>query len=345
MAPEICCGALIFAFIHLYRAVKLDNCSFLCNNCRGNLSTGGYMNLTVSKDGVGVTELQFDHGPIRIGREIGSEVFIPDSSVSRKHAVIYNNDEGDWILEDLHSSNGTKVNGNQVWKTTLKSADIIQISGFDMLAVIAENKQRKQATHLEDTIVNTDTSELSVSDSVEIRSRDIITRDMHSEGSPMLRINNDRFRKLRNHLSDILMMDKPAALMEYLVQTALRDFHACHCWCGIMNEEATTVLESFGRNRDTTQVHFEDIMLNNHIIYSARQKEHVLVPRMLRSDKRANLRSALIVSFVINDGRIFAVYIDNTCEHEHYTITDLDYLIMFTDQLVAQVDALIKKGA
>ncbi|MGE4286115.1 MAG: FHA domain-containing protein [Phycisphaerae bacterium] len=303
------------------------------------------MNLTVSKDGVGVTELQFDRGPIRIGREIGSEVFIPDTSVSRKHAVIYNNDEGDWILEDLHSSNGTKVNGNQVWKTTLKSGDVIQICGFDLQLMIAENKQRKQSMHLEDTIVNADNPELDVSDSVEIRSRDIITRDMHSDGNPMLRINNDRFRKLRSHLSDILMMEKPADLMEYLVQTVLRDFHACHCWCGIMNSDATIVLESIGRNRDTTQVRFEDIMLNNHIIYSAKQKEHILVPRMLRSDRRANLRSALIVSFVLEDGRIFTVYIDNTCEHEHYTINDLDYLIMFTDQLVAQMDALIKKGA
>ena len=298
------------------------------------------MNLTVIKDGESVNELQFDNGPIRIGREIGSEVFLPDSSVSRKHAVIYNNDDNEWVFEDLHSANGTRINGKEIWKSTIKTGDVISIACFDINVKVVENKVRPRASHLEDTMVDG----LDVSESIEIRSRDIITRSVTSDDSPMLRINNDKFRKIRAHLSELLMIDDLHKLMEYFTRTVLKEFHACHCWTGILDKNAAIVNMSYGRNRDTTNVAFEDIMLNNHIIYSVKERQHVLVPRMLRTDGRANLRSALIVSFALSDNTFFAAYADNTCEHEHYTITDLDYLMLLGDILVARIDSLLQKG-
>ncbi|ARN56515.1 FHA domain-containing protein [Sedimentisphaera salicampi] len=299
------------------------------------------MNLTVLKDGESVNELRFDSGPIRVGREIGSEVFLPDSSVSRKHAVIYNDDDNNWVIEDQHSSNGTKINGKEIWKAILKPGDVINISCFELRPRIHKDKERPRAAHLEDTVVEG----LDVSDSVEIKSRDIITRNMRSDDNPMLRLSNERFRKIREHLADVLMIDETPKLLEYWVRTVIKDLHACHCWAGVLNSEATSVLESYGRNRDSTKVTFDDIKLNNHIIYSIKQMEHVLVPRMLRANQKFNLRSALIVSFVLEDNTRFAAYVDNTCEQEHYAITDLDYLVIFGETVAAKIDAVIKKSA
>lgn len=63
----------------------------------------------------------------RIGREkIDNEITLDDTQVSRNHAVItFENRQ--YTLEDLHSSNGTKVNGQPVTRHALVDGDVIQI--------------------------------------------------------------------------------------------------------------------------------------------------------------------------------------------------------------------------
>lgn len=59
---------------------------------------------------------------IRIGRKDSNDLTIPHHSVSSKHCVLSFVD-GQWILEDLKSLNGTFVNGERVSHRTLKNGD------------------------------------------------------------------------------------------------------------------------------------------------------------------------------------------------------------------------------
>ncbi|UCD70891.1 MAG: FHA domain-containing protein [Syntrophobacterales bacterium] len=61
-----------------------------------------------------------------IGRTDRSDIYIDDSSVSRKHAVIERKD-GRFILEDLKSTNGTFINGEFVDVRVLNHGDKIRI--------------------------------------------------------------------------------------------------------------------------------------------------------------------------------------------------------------------------
>lgn len=54
-----------------------------------------------------------EESDISIGREVGSDVFINDVEVSRAHARLTMH-VGNYILEDLGSTNGTFVNGQRV---------------------------------------------------------------------------------------------------------------------------------------------------------------------------------------------------------------------------------------
>ena len=65
------------------------------------------MRLVVKQGDRTVNELQFEKGPIYIGRHSNSQVFLPDKTVSRQHAVIYNTKDGQWVVEDLESANKT----------------------------------------------------------------------------------------------------------------------------------------------------------------------------------------------------------------------------------------------
>ena len=61
-----------------------------------------------------------------IGRGDDNTVVLVDSFVSTRHATLSWNGSG-WVLEDLGSTNGTRVNGKQVRKSTpVKSGDIVE---------------------------------------------------------------------------------------------------------------------------------------------------------------------------------------------------------------------------
>jgi predicted component of type VI protein secretion system len=61
-----------------------------------------------------------------VGRGRESDILLDDSFLSADHARLSWNGRG-WVLEDLNSTNGTKVNGKPVKKpTAVKSGDLIE---------------------------------------------------------------------------------------------------------------------------------------------------------------------------------------------------------------------------
>jgi predicted component of type VI protein secretion system len=64
--------------------------------------------------------------PLTIGREEGNQLRLNDERVSRYHAKIQQ-DNGDVILTDLESTNGTRVNGNAVQIRRLRPGDRIGV--------------------------------------------------------------------------------------------------------------------------------------------------------------------------------------------------------------------------
>jgi pSer/pThr/pTyr-binding forkhead associated (FHA) protein len=63
-----------------------------------------------------------------IGRNPTTHITLLDEGVSREHAVLlFEEDEGAYLIEDLQSTNGTRVNGKRVRSATLCEGDEIQI--------------------------------------------------------------------------------------------------------------------------------------------------------------------------------------------------------------------------
>ena len=70
---------------------------------------------------------QLSQAVLRLGREAGSDIQLFDSEASRTHAEVRVQDDGTWELQDLNSSNGTRVNGELVFKHVLRSGDRVEI--------------------------------------------------------------------------------------------------------------------------------------------------------------------------------------------------------------------------
>jgi len=72
-----------------------------------------------------------------IGRKDTCDLRIPLTSVSREHAAVYYDDEDkEFVIEDLGSSNGTYVNTEQVTTMGLCPGDVILIGPVPLQVVI-----------------------------------------------------------------------------------------------------------------------------------------------------------------------------------------------------------------
>lgn len=67
-----------------------------------------------------------DNAPITLGREEGNSIQLNDERVSRFHVKIQQ-DHGDLVLTDLESTNGTKVNNEEVQLRILRHGDMITV--------------------------------------------------------------------------------------------------------------------------------------------------------------------------------------------------------------------------
>ena len=92
----------------------------------------------IVRKGAGVGALHHVTKPLTLGRGTAADVAIADEAVSRSHAAV--RVDGDTVVvEDLDSSNGTRVNGHEVAQARLEDGDLIQIGGTELEVKIADD--------------------------------------------------------------------------------------------------------------------------------------------------------------------------------------------------------------
>lgn len=106
--------------------VKLDP-GFPANQETVTLLSNGNAHLTVAVERNGQWQTKNFNNSFTLGRSPGTDIHLDNPSVSRRHArVLFEN--GAWIIEDLGSRNGTKLNGEQINRACLPPYAEIKLS-------------------------------------------------------------------------------------------------------------------------------------------------------------------------------------------------------------------------
>jgi two-component system NtrC family sensor kinase len=87
------------------------------------------------------------HGAVRIGRDPTSEVALDDSLASRAHARVRPTDDG-FLVEDLGSTNGTRLNGVTITRSALREGDRLEVGRHVLTLEGAAPEDRPTATIL-----------------------------------------------------------------------------------------------------------------------------------------------------------------------------------------------------
>lgn len=75
---------------------------------------------------IGERIIPLSQPPISIGRSLDNAIIIQAASVSRRHAqMVFRH--GRWLLRDLHSTHGTRVNGQAIEECVVRAGDTITV--------------------------------------------------------------------------------------------------------------------------------------------------------------------------------------------------------------------------
>lgn len=85
-------------------------------------------------------EFKIEQTKITIGRGLDVDLALKDRIASRLHCCIEYMDNGSWYIRDLHSRNGTYVNGEQVQHQQLKMGDRIRVGDTSLVFESASQK-------------------------------------------------------------------------------------------------------------------------------------------------------------------------------------------------------------
>ena len=95
-----------------------------------------------------------------------------------------------------------------------------------------------------------------------------------------------------------------------------------------------------GKRRDGQRVELDQIGLQDNITKAVEKGQSLVLPRVsAQMQQQDRIRSAMISPIVRSEGCLGVIYVDNAMIHEHYSLSDLDYLML----LCIHTAAFLKK--
>ncbi|MBN1123719.1 MAG: FHA domain-containing protein [Sedimentisphaerales bacterium] len=319
------------------------------------------MELTVRLPDGSTQEYQFDKGPVYIGRQMGSTIFLPALSVSRQHAVLFTTTDNQWILEDLDSANKTYLNDTAIHKSRIQDGDVIRITEYQLdvsldsipqpsrdieKQLVPETKAQdedritlefepqneavseaeKKPVHMEDTMV-------IVHHDVTIVDRKIDTKTAEEIHLPV-----KRFGDLDRAAATFCRVRDLKELHRGILEVTIRQLHAYRAWACLRKDPEDKMEIEGGRDITTIRVERRQLVMQEIIENAVEKGLNQLVPQIPRQINQGRIRSAIVAPVLRDVGCYGVLYAENSTDHEHYSQQDLDYLILISILVAAVID-------
>lgn len=286
------------------------------------------------KDG-GAKEFLFAAGPITIGRASNSHIFLPDRAVSKQHAVICCTDDGKWTVQDMDSANKTYLNGQAIRQAAIKPGDCIRITEFTIEICAEEVVEAGEPAQFEDT--------LNLEAALATPPHEIVVRKPDAGHAPAMRLPAKRLTDFSQATEMICSARNIEQLLMTLLNIELKQFSAFHTWCALREQPSGPMTYHAGKRRDGKPVNIDELKLSDKINHAVEKGQSLVLPRVAADlEEHERIRSAMIAAIVNPAGCFGVLYVDNAMIHDHYSLSDLDYLMLIAIHTSAIVKNFIK---
>jgi hypothetical protein len=279
------------------------------------------MRIVVKQKDGNTKQFQFTQGPVSIGRGANSHVFLPDKAVSRQHAVVHNTEDGKWVIEDLGSSNKTYLNDKPIDKAEVKHGDCLRIMDFIMEFVLEQEIGQEMPMHPEDT--------LQLEAALATPKHETVVRRPDAQHAPAMRLAAGRLTDFSNATQKIFDARDLDNLLLTLLDVTTEQFNAYHVWAALRKQPSGPMICHGGKRRDGSPVQLDELLLSDKITAAVEKGQFCVLPRVsAQMESKERIRSALVASIMRPNGCFGVLYVDNAMIHEHYSLSDLDYLML-----------------
>ena len=283
------------------------------------------------KDGT-EKEFQFIEGPISIGRGKDSQIFLPDRGVSRQHAIINNAADGKWMIADKGSANKTFLNDQEVSNAEIKPGDCLRIAEFTIEVMSEEEVATEDDAHPEDT--------MQLEAALTTPKHETVVRKPDAQHAPAMRLAARRLSDFSTASEKITDAETIDEMLLTLLDVTLEQFSAYHVWCALRTQAGGPMTCHSGKRRDGKAVELNDIPLGEKVIQAVDKGQFLVLPRVsAQMESSDRIRSAMIAAILRPDGCYGVIYVDNAMIQDHYSLADLDYLML----LAMHTAAVMKK--
>ncbi|MHC4395086.1 MAG: FHA domain-containing protein [Planctomycetota bacterium] len=277
------------------------------------------MRLTVKRDEQVVNEFRFATGPISIGRQNNNQVVLNDEAVSRQHAVIFTDQEGKWIVEDKKSANKTYLNDKPIDKAEIKTGDCLRITDYSIEINLDEAVDAGDS-RMEDT--------LNLEAALTTPQHETVVRKPDAAHAPAMRLPARRLTDFSRATETICEAKNFDELLLNLLDITLEQFEAFRVWCALRDGPSGPMKYHAGKKRNGQPVQLDELPLSEKINQAVEKGQFLVLPRVsARLEEKERIRSALIAAIMRPTGCFGVLYVDNAMIQEHYSLSDLDYLM------------------
>ena len=279
--------------------------------------------LLKQKDG-NTKEFQFEKGPISIGRGANSTIFLPDRAVSRNHAVLHCSEDGKWTIEDLDSASKTYLNDEAIHKAEIKHGDCLRITDFIIDVIFeAEVSEEDKQMQLDDT--------LHIEAALAVPPHETVVRKPDAGHAPAMRLAARRLTDFSQASERICNAGSLEEILLQLLDINLEQFEAFHVWCALRTQPAGPMTCHAGKKRNGDPVDLGKLKLQQKIGQAVEKGQFLVLPRVsAQLEEEEAIRSALIASVMRPNGCHGVIYVDNGMKDKHYSLSDLDYLMLIS---------------
>ena len=293
------------------------------------------MRIVVKQKDGNTKEFQFAQGPISIGRGANSQVFLPDKAVSRQHAVIHSTDDGQWTIEDMGSSNKTYLNDKAVDKAPVKHGDCLRITDFLMEIILEEEALNEMPSLPEDT--------LQLEAALATPKHETVVRRPDAQHAPAMRLAACRLTDFSKATERIFEANSLDELLLTLLDVTMEQFNAYHVWSALRLAPDGPMICHAGKRRDGSVVQLNELQLSEKITQAVEKGQFFVLPRVsAQMEAKDRIRSAMVAAIMRPTGCFGVMYVDNAMIHEHYSLSDLDYLMLIAMHTAAILKRFIK---
>ncbi len=279
------------------------------------------MRMVVKQKGGNTKEFQFSEGPVSIGRGTSNQIFLPDRGVSRVHAIIRSSGDGKWLVEDLDSANKTYLNNKAIHKAEVKHGDCLRITDFTLEVILEEEADAEAPIYPEDT--------LHLEAALTTPKHETVVRRPDAQHAPAMRLAARRLTDFSKATERIFETGSLDELLLTLLDVTLEQFSAYHVWCALRKNHTGPMTCHGGKRRDGSPVQLSELQLGEKITQAVEKGQFFVLPSVsAQMEKKDRIRSAMVAAVMRPTGCFGVLYVDNAMIHEHYSLSDLDYLML-----------------